>query len=188
MKSTITYLKNFIKDKDVASITPSSKFCIRKVCDHIDFKRDNVIIEYGAGTGVFTRYLLQRLSKNSRLIVFETNPEFFKKLRKIDDPRLQMYNESVEHVIDLIGESLRGEIDYIISGIPFSFLDDRTKLSILKQSLEVLKEGGKFLAYQTSGHLKTPLKKVFGDVSTKLEFLNVPPMMIYEAVKNGRAA
>ena len=31
--STITYLKNFIKDKNVASITPTSPFGVRKVCE-----------------------------------------------------------------------------------------------------------------------------------------------------------
>ncbi|MDX1618084.1 MAG: hypothetical protein R3224_04820, partial [Balneolaceae bacterium] len=64
-------------------------------------------------------------------------------------------------------------------------LDTNTKRSILRQTKKILKEGGKFLAYQTSGHLKDPLKEIFGNVSTEIEFLNVPPMMVYEAVKNG---
>lgn len=185
MKSTITYLKNFIKDKDVASVTPSSKLLIRRVCRPIDFSKDIVILEYGAGTGVFADYLLKHLTPDSKLILFETNEEFYEKLKEISDPRIEVYNDSVEHVKTLLKGRYLGEADYIISGIPFSFLDPETKSSILTQAKEMLKDGGKFLAYQTSGHLKDPLRAVFGEesVGTEMEFLNVPPMVVYEAKK-----
>lgn len=183
MKSTITYLKNFIKDKDVASVTPSSKLLIKRVCGHINFKNDNIIIEYGAGTGVFSRYLLEQLSSDSKLILFETNINFYEKLQGIRDPRVEVFNESVEHVKNLLKGTYQNEVDYVISGIPFSFLNPVTKDSILRQTKEMLKTGGKFLAYQTSGHLKDSLKDVFGNVNTEMEFLNVPPMMVYEAEK-----
>lgn len=183
MKSTITYLKSFIKDKDVASVTPSSKFLIRKVCKPINFNKDNVIIEYGTGTGVFAEYLLNHLSPDSRLILFETNEKFYEKLQEICDPRVEVYNESVEHVKSLLEGRYLNKVDYVISGIPFSFLEPKTKASILSQTKEMLKPGGKFLAYQTSGHLKDPLKATFENLSTDMEFLNVPPMMVYEATK-----
>lgn len=187
MKNTIKYLKNFIRDKDVASVTPSSKFCVRRVCDHIDFKKDNIIIEYGAGTGVFSDYLLSHLSDRSELILFETNNEFFEKLEEIEDSRVKAYNDSVEHIKRFLNGQYEGRVDYIISGIPFSFLNDETKETILEHTWEMLKPGGKFLAYQTSGHLKDPLRRVFGNVQTEVEFLNVPPMMIYEARKKEEA-
>lgn len=185
LKSTITYLKSFIKDKNVAYITPSSKLLIKRVCAAIDFSKDNVIIEYGAGTGVFSKYLLERLTPGSDLILFETNPEFFEKLQEIKDPRVQLIHESVEHVTELLQDRYKNRVDYIISGIPFLFFDPKTKISILSQTREMLKEGGKFLAYQTSGHLKNPIRKVFGsgNFSTEVEFLNVPPMMVYEVEK-----
>ncbi len=183
MKSTITYLKSFIKDKDVASVTPSSKFLIRKVCNPINFDNDNVIVEYGTGTGVFADYLLNHLTPGSTLILFETNEKFYEKLQDIDDPRVEVYNESVEHVKSLLGSRFENKVDYVISGIPFSFLEPKAKSSILNQTKEMLKPGGKFLAYQTSGHLKEPLQETFESLSTEMEFLNVPPMMVYEATK-----
>lgn len=183
MKNTITYLKSFFKDKDVASVTPSSKFCIRNVCDHIDFSKDMLLVEYGAGTGVFADFLLEHMTADSRLLLIETNEAFVKELNKIADPRVEVHHESVEHIRNILGEERQGRVDYIISGIPFSFLDEESKYSLLEDSIEILREGGKFLAYQTSGHLKKPLREVFGNVNTNMEFLNVPPMMIYEAVK-----
>ncbi len=96
---------------------------------------------------------------------------------------MSFFNQSVERVLELIPEDLIGEVDYIVSGIPFSFLDEESKISTLEQSHKLLRDGGKFLAYQTSGHLKEPLRKVFGNVSTAFEIRNLPPMTVYEAVK-----
>lgn len=181
--STLAYLKSFFKDKDVASVTPTSKFCIRRVCQPIDFEKDVTVVEYGAGTGVFSRYLLRHMTPDSKLYLFETNEILFEKLQQIDDPRVSLYDESVEHVNDLLTEEVIGKTDFIISGIPFSFLEDDVKESILKQSYRLLREGGKFLAYQTSGHLKEPLRETFGNVETGWEWRNVPPMTVYEATK-----
>lgn len=181
--STLTYLKSFFKDKDVASVMPTSRFCVQKVCRPIDFSRDLIVIEYGAGTGVFSEYLLEHMTPGSRLVLFETNQLLFEKLQEIDDPRIQLLNESVEFVADLLDDTLVGTVDYIISGIPFSFLGKEMTMSILEQSLEILHPEGSFLAYQTTGHLKEPLRQVFGNVTTKWEWRNMPPLTTYQAVK-----
>ena len=182
MKETITYLKSFFKDKDVASVTPTSRWCMRHVCKPIDFSKDITVVEYGAGAGVYADYLLPKMSADSRLIMFETNSRLFDELQKIDDPRVENHRESVEFVDEEIEGSLIGNVDYIISGIPFSFLDEPVRMKILEKSKAILRQGGKFLAYQTSGHLKEPLKDVFGNVHTEWEWRNLPPMTVYRAV------
>lgn len=179
----LTYLKSFVKDPDVASVAPSSKYTIEKVCKPVDFTRDLVIIEYGAATGVFARYLLPRLTSGSKLILFETNRQFFNELKEIKDPRVELHLQSVEHVEEVAGADYMGRTDYIISGIPFSFLNAAEKNSILKQSKKMLKEGGYFLAYQTSGHLKKWLYQSLGNVDIDYEWRNLPPMTIYRAKK-----
>ncbi|NGP77730.1 methyltransferase [Balneolaceae bacterium YR4-1] len=181
--STLAYLRSFFMDKDVASVTPTSRFCVRTVCKPIDFSKDLNIVEYGAGTGVFSKYLLKHMSLDSQLYLFETNDILYKKLLEIKNQRVHFYRKSVEHVTEILGEELLGKVDYIISGIPFSFLDEAQKESILNQSKQILKEGGGFLAYQTSGHLKDPLEKTFGNVETEWEWRNIPPMTVYRAFK-----
>ncbi|TYP93835.1 Phospholipid N-methyltransferase [Fodinibius salinus] len=181
--STLAYLKSFFKDKDVASVTPTSRFCVRSVCSPIDFTKDITVVEYGAGAGVFSRYILQNMTADSKLFLFETNEILFEKLEQINDPRAICYDESVEFVSKLLPDETIGEVDFIISGIPFSFLDEDTKSSILSQSSRLLRDGGKFLAYQTSGHLKEPLRQTFGNVKTEWEWRNIPPMTVYEAEK-----
>ncbi|NGP87295.1 class I SAM-dependent methyltransferase [Fodinibius halophilus] len=181
--STLAYLKSFFKDKDVASVTPTSRFCVRRVCQPIDFSKDITVVEYGAGAGVFSRYLLQHMTDDSHLYLFETNEILYDKLQQIKDPRVTSYDQSVEHVNDLLPKDIIGQADFIISGIPFSFLDPDTKSSILSQSYQLLRVGGEFLAYQTSGHLEDSLQDTFGNVTTDWEWRNIPPMTVYQAKK-----
>jgi phospholipid N-methyltransferase len=181
--STLAYLKSFFKDKDVASVTPTSRFCVGTVCQPIDFTQDITIVEYGAGAGVFSHYLLDNMTPGSQLHLFETNDILFDKLQQIEDSRAHFYDQSVEYVTDLLPTEIIGEVDFIISGIPFSFLDTEAKSSILDQSYELLRDGGEFLAYQTSGHLEDPLQETFGNVKTSWEWRNIPPMTVYESEK-----
>ncbi|MFB6247636.1 MAG: hypothetical protein ABEL97_03615, partial [Salinibacter sp.] len=69
------------------------------------------------------------------------------------------------------------EVDYIVSGIPFSFLDEDTKHELLARTREVLEPNGKFLVYQNYNHLEDPLRRYFSDVTIEREFLNIPPTM-----------
>lgn len=181
VKGTFTYLKSFIKDRDVASVTPSSKFCVRKLNAHIDFTSVKTLIEYGPGTGIFTKSLLEHLPEDGKLYAFETNALFIEKLEHIDDPRLTVFHHSVEEMLTLLPEDVIGTADHVISGIPFSFFDWELKISIMEKTRSVLKNGGSFLAYQTPGHMEEPLMHVFGNVEKDLCWRNIPPYYIYES-------
>lgn len=183
--STITYLKTLFKDRNVASITPSSSFTVKKATRAVDFSRDITIVEYGPGTGVFSEFLLKNMTPGSRLIMIELNKTFADVLCGIQDERVSVYNESAGQVSDIVLNEGLDAIDYILSGIPFSFLDDSTRNDILEQSSRLLQPDGRFLAYQTSTHLKKPLQQYFKLVSTRFEWRNIPPMCIYEASNSG---
>lgn len=183
----IDFLKTFIKDRDVASITPTSMHCVKKVCTNIDFSEDFTLVEYGPGDGVFTRYLLEKMTPGSRLILIEANSDFVEHLKDtITDSRVQIYNVLAGGVESHIPEELIGNIDYVLSGIPFSFLKYDRKIQVLKATKKILKPGGLFLAYQTSGHLKKPVMEVFGNFDTDFVPLNIPPYFIYKVFNNGK--
>ena len=185
---TFVYIMNFIRDKNVASITPTSSVGVQKVCSKIDFNRQNLIVEYGPGTGVFTTFLLDKMGDASRLILIERNKNFSSILQnKINDPRVILVNDSAENVLETLRSCKEAEADYIISGIPFSFLTSELKHKILYNTHRALKKGGKFLVYQTcfqtNNHLKVHLQQYFPTVNSKYELLNIPPLRTYEAIK-----
>jgi phospholipid N-methyltransferase len=195
MMDTITYMRSFLKDKDVASITPTSPFGVKTVCSKIDFGRSDLIIEYGPGTGVFTNYLLKNMKKKSRLILIEQNKTFGSILREsIDDPRVVIVHDSAENVLDALNMNANGasRADYILSGIPFLWFSRKLKEKILQNTHKALKDDGKFLVYQTcfqaDHHLKNHLDRFFPVVRTKFQIMNIPPLRIYEAIKqNGNS-
>jgi phospholipid N-methyltransferase len=185
---TFIYIKNFLRDKNIASITPTSSAGVKTVCSKIDFNRENLIVEYGPGTGVFTNYLLQKMGETSRLILIELNKNFNSILKKkLQDPRVVIVNESAENVLNTLRACAESQADYIISGIPFSFLDQDLKHRILYNTHRALKKGGKFLVYQTcfqtNNHLKVHLQKYFPEVDSRYMIANIPPLRIYEAKK-----
>jgi phospholipid N-methyltransferase len=126
------------------------------------------------------------MTPGSRLIMIEANQDFVTDLKRtIRDPRAEIYNILAGDVETILKPEDIGNVDCVLSGIPFSFLKKDRKKKVLEATKRILKEGGKFLAYQTSGHLKKPVKDVFGNLETDFEPLNIPPYLIYKVVKNG---
>lgn len=183
--STLSYIKNFIKDRDVAAITPSSSFLVKRVCRWIDFEEACVIIEYGPGTGVFSEYILSQMTPDSKLILIEGNEAFVEKLEKQfgHDDRVEVYHDRAENVDQVLDASGEAAADYVVSGIPFSFLDDDVKQDLLERTRSILADDGKFLVYQNYNHMEDPLREHFGRVHKEYEILNLPPMFAYQAMK-----
>ena len=189
--NTLLYLKNLVLDIHVASVTPTSRLGVERVCEKINFPGSKLILEYGPGTGNFTSMLLRNMGEHSRLIAIERNSEFCGILREnLRDPRLAIFHDSAENVLDVL-KSCNGagelKADCIISGIPFSLLPRKKKMAILRDTHAALKKGGKFLAYQAFFQfpdiLKNPLEEIFGEVQAQYYMFSLPPLLILEAVK-----
>ena len=90
MSDKRSFIRNFWKErKMVGAMAPSSKYLAKKMLQKIDFSTAKVIVELGPGTGVFTRKILQKLSPDGILLVFELNDSFMNQLKKeFKDPRV----------------------------------------------------------------------------------------------------
>ena len=112
---------------------------------------------------------------------------FSKKCRPTPDwfSRVEIHNALAGNVESVLNSEDVGKIDYVLSGIPFSFLKKDRKREVLQATKNILKDGGMFLAYQTSGHLKKPVMDVFGNYDTDFVPLNIPPYFIYKVYNNG---
>ena len=184
----MVYLKGMLHDKQIASVMPTSSFGVKAVCSKIDFSRKNVIVEYGPGTGVFTQYLLEHLTPDSVLILIERNEIFAHILENnFNDSRLFIFYESAENIEQVVRRCWASEVDYIVSGIPFSFLPHSLRSAVVCNSHKCLRVGGKFLAYQMffqmNHFLKNYLDLSFSEVETEVCLLNAPPLRIFEATK-----
>lgn len=189
--STLGYLKNLITDPNIASITPTSRFAVRRTCKPIRFSETRCVVEYGPGMGVFTEYLLRHLPASAKLIAFDTNENFIAHLRsKLSDSRLTLRHQSCEAILDVLKEEGIPYADYVISGIPFSMLNTDLKERIIRNTAEALTAEGRFLTYQFfppaasfDKFLYQPLQRHFEVLKVSYEFRNVPPLRIYESRK-----
>lgn len=189
MKETLAYIKNFVRDRHIGSITPTSQYAVEQICKKIDFPSTQTVIEYGPGRGVFTRYLLQKLPAHARVIAIEANQDFFLSLQaKLQDPRLTLIHGRAENVRDILAPLGIHQVDVVISGIPFSFFDQHLKDMIISNTKAVLKKDGQFIIYQfvvpsPDNHriLLHSLKSQLPLVRKSVELLNIPPLRVYEA-------
>ena len=122
-------LKNFIKNpKLTANFLPSSRFLVKEILANINFKEASYNIEYGPYNGSLTKHNLRKSNKNTKLLCFDINTEFCNYLKKnIKDQRLIVINDDAANVKKYLKKYNINHVDYIISGIPFSFIPPKIK-------------------------------------------------------------
>ncbi len=188
MKKTVTskfeFLVEAVKNwKQSGAITQSGPNLCKAMVEHIDPLNDKIIIELGAGDGVITRHILDRMAPDARLFSFEINESLYQKLIEINDPRLIAIYDSAENLKEYLEEYKITEVDTIISGIPFVVLPTELTFSILTMSKEILKLGGFFVQFHYSKILKDLYQTIFGNYDTKVVLMNTPPAIVFTCEK-----
>ncbi len=168
----------------IGALSPSSSFLADKMLKPIDFNKANCIVEFGPGTGVFTHKLLEKMSLNAILLVFEINPAFYEVLKKIDDTRLVIINDSAEKIAHYLNLNHHEKADYIVSSLPFAMIPDEVVDGILSNSYKSLSEKGKFIQFQYSLNALSKLKTIFRKVKINFTFLNLPPAFVFVCNKH----
>jgi len=178
-------IKYLLKDPDIGALAATSIFGVQHVCSKINPDDAKVIVEYGPGTGVFTNYILKNFNHIEKFILIEKNKDFYNLLKKtIVDKRVCIFNDSAENILDILHHHYREtKVNYIISGIPFSYFDESVRLRILINTREALVESGKFLIYQYRRLIYKYLSELFSHVTYEREIRNFPPLFICEAIK-----
>lgn len=165
------YLQEFLSDpRKTGTIAPSSPSLCRAMSDAVDWNRCNNIAELGAGDGVLTRHLLQRMRPEARLLAFETNKRFHAKLQSISDGRLQITGASAE--------TLSGEYDAIFSGLPLLSLPHAVRHGILARAAALLSPRGVFIQFQYTS-LSEPLLASYFTWERARVLRNLPPAWVY---------
>ena len=165
----------------VASIVPSSKVLIHRVAGKFDFSVPRVIAEFGPGEGCHTREIVRRMHPDSRLLLFELDPEFSNHLRHHfrDDPRVSVLNTDAANLPNALSALGIRYCDYVVSGIPFSTMETGKKRTLLERVHESLAPNAQsaFIIYQVTNELRGHAK-VFPRVQSEYCLQNIPPMFV----------
>ena len=166
----------------VGSAFPASRFLVDTMLSPVDWSRLNCVVEYGPGTGIFTRALLERLPAHARLLAIDTSAAFIDHLRRAtSDRRLIAVAGSADAVLDIMAGHGLDQADCILSGLPFSTLAPERAERLMKASASALAPQGGFLAYQMRKAVQPLLERRFAKVATGFEWRNVPPCHLYWA-------
>ena len=180
----LLFIKEFIMHfKSTGSLIPSSKFLTKSMVDEIDFQGNSVIVELGPGTGVFTREILKRKNKDTKLIVIELNEAFYEELKEIlpMDENTFLINGCASKLENILKELKVEKIDYVISGLPFLNFKPQEREAIFKEINKILV--GKFILFQYTKKVKDHIEGYFRIDKIKRVFLNFPPAYVFVATK-----
>jgi len=176
----LAFLRGFVERPDlVGSVIPSSRFLTRRLADMVALTGARTVVELGPGTGNTTLALLNALPEASKLVAIEINPDFVSLLKANPDPRLIVHLGSAECVEEILALHAIPHADVVISGIPFSTMPSAMGRRILRTVWSALATGGRFVAYQFRGQVAKLGQELLGTPTIDVEFLNIPPMRIY---------
>ena len=180
----LAYLEAFLKDRNVATIFPSSQSLIRRVIKALDLSGAETVVEYGPADGILTVSLLKHLGPKATLVAIELNPGFYRALKgKVKDPRLKAVRGDVRKVREILSGLGIEKADRVVSGIPFTLLKPKEREELVKATGKVLNPGGRFVAYQITTVLADPLKRHFSKVKTEFEIRSLPPQFVFTALR-----
>ena len=175
------FLKGFVKHPVmVGAIVPSSRRTIRRVLSPVDWDRCQVFVEYGPGVGTFCQPVLDRLRRDGKLIVIDTNPDFIAYLKAtIRDSRFSAVHGSAADVEAIVAAHGFDHADYVLSGLPFTTLPEGVGPAIMAATQRVLKVGGAFLVYQFTSAARDFMAPLFARIDNGFEWRNVMPCCLF---------
>ena len=178
IRERLLFLRSFLAHpRQIGAVFPTSRWAVRDTLDLVDFTGARCVVEFGAGTGVYTRELLARLRSDARLLAFEVDPILADRLlSKLPDPRLHVVNDSAENVEAYLNDA---RADVIISALPFTSLPTGLRRSILEHSRRALIASGVMLVLQYSPLIQPELRRVFTSVERHISPFNVPPAFLF---------
>lgn len=169
------------KPRTVGAVLPSSKYLANKMTCNINFSQANCIVEFGPGTGVFTKELLKKRRPDTILLLFENNTDFCHMLKEqfAQEKNLHIINDSAEKIGQYLSQHNIQQADYVVSGLPFASLPKDVSVNILTKTKEHLNPNGYFITFQYTLLKKAFIDQFFKDIKITREILNIPPAYVF---------
>lgn len=181
MKSLLFFLQYIVNPRSIGAIMPSSSFLGDKVLEGVNFQKADYIIEYGPGTGIFTKKMLKKRNPNTVMMLVENNKDFYsvlkEKFRK--EQNLFIIYGSAENIEQYTREYDLPYADYVISGLPFASLPKQVSTRILKDTAKIIKKDGRFIAFQYTVFKRGLFEEFFNILKVKKEIRNMPPAYVF---------
>jgi phosphatidylethanolamine/phosphatidyl-N-methylethanolamine N-methyltransferase len=171
----------------LGAFVPTSLKLASVAASQLNITEKTTIVEIGARTGRLTRAILARGANIDRLAVVEsdqTMSDFLKaSLRDLYQLKTQpkIIRGNSEELAKLIPNSWIGKVDYVISTIPLTYMEDAIRERIIQSALDVLNpETGSI--FHVSYSPVSPIRFMEGELLQKRVvslWKNIPPGFVW---------
>jgi phospholipid N-methyltransferase len=178
MSFILEYFKHPLR---IGAVAPSGKRLSQKMMEPVDFSSASVIVEYGPGTGSFTKELVKRRNDGTVLLLIEQNERFCKELEQMygNIKDVHIINGYAQDVGLYLKEYGFDKADFIVSGLPFTTLPRDISDKILTATGTALGDTGKFITFQYSLVKRSFFEKYFCIIDRLKENRNLPPAYVF---------
>jgi phospholipid N-methyltransferase len=185
LRDRLEFLRGFLRNPaQVGSVIPSSHRLEQRLVRSAAVAQARMVVELGPGTGGTTAALLQAMAPSARLLAVELDPTFHQLLQQqLGDPRLVVELGSAERLGDFLAARRMPAPDAIVSGIPFSTMPPELSDRIAAAIAQLLRPGGRFVAYQVRAHVADYVSPYLGAPEKRWEPINIPPVRVFTWVK-----
>ena len=175
-----TFFKRYFADPvAMGSLVPSSRSLRRIMSRSIECDDDEVVVEFGGGTGPMTRAVLDAGVPPKRLWSIEIDCELAGFLSRLY-PDVHVIHGDCREFETRLDPELIGKVGTVVLGIPMVLLPIETQREIVASMFRILKPGRGFLHYTFC--IGSPLnRKALGLTGQRLGWtpLNVPPASVW---------
>lgn len=139
-----------------------------------------VVVELGAGTGVFTRALLQNLPKDATLLAFELNDHLVQYLTQtIQDSRVRIIQADAADFGRYLPALGIETVHCVVSGLPLGNFKAPERRKTLRAIEKHLDADGRYIQFQYFLSNYKEIKETFDPISLFFEWRNIPPAFVY---------
>jgi phospholipid N-methyltransferase len=185
LRDSFEFLRGFLRNPaQVGSVIPSSRRLEQRLVREARMTEARTVVELGPGTGGTTAAFLKAMPNTARLLAIELDTNFHQHLSEtLADPRLTLELGSAERLADYLAAHRLAAPDAIVSGIPFSTMPPEVSDRVAACVAQVLRPGGRFVAYQVRAHVAGFVTPYLGAPQKRWEVVNVPPVRVFTWVK-----
>ncbi|KIL38073.1 phospholipid methyltransferase [Gordoniibacillus kamchatkensis] len=175
--------KYFRASRQIGSVTPSSQALAAKMVAHVPWDGVKAVAELGAGTGAITSMIRKANRGGADVLLFEKDPDFRHKLQ-LEYPEYRCCSDALR-IREEMETNRIGQLDAIVSGLPFFNFAEEMRRQLLEQIDLALKPGGLFVAFQYSLQMKAALSRKWTLETIYFVLWNLPPAFVYVCRKGG---
>jgi phospholipid N-methyltransferase len=153
----------------------------------MDWDSIDCVVEFGAGTGVFTEAVQRYLKPGGTFFAIERDP-VLAEITRSRCPEVDLHESCVSRVATICREAGIEKVDAIVCGLPWASFSSEVQDEFLDAMFEVLPEGGQFATFAYWQGLMLPagqrfrkyLRQHFSTVEqSPTAWKNLPPAFVY---------